>query len=88
MTMHGATLSPHHRVNIAAAMLRISPEEYADHLMAGEKRCSRCKAWHKRVAFGPRSTTSDGLNNVCRAADNDRVKAYHRRRREVTEAAS
>lgn len=75
--------SPEHRIAIAigAARLGISKADYRRHVAAGEKWCYACQRWQKVAEFGVRRSKQDGLNNICKRAETDRVIAYQRRRR-------
>lgn len=50
----------------AATILGVSLHEYERHEAAGEKWCTRCKAWHSRVDFAVDASRWDGLSASCR----------------------
>lgn len=50
----------------AARRTGLPPETYAARVEAGEKWCTRCKAWHPRSDFGEDRSRSDGLTAMCR----------------------
>lgn len=61
----------------AARRLGLTQEEYEARIAAGEKWCTRCKAWHPREAFGRDSTRGDGLTATCVAARNNAARAAY-----------
>lgn len=52
----------------SAKRMGITPEEYKEHLDAGEKWCSAHGAWHPRSEFGIDRHRFDGLFPSCRAS--------------------
>jgi hypothetical protein len=80
--MHKKPLSLDHRIAIGATHLGITRAEYQHHILAGEKWCAGCHAWHPRSEFVRRTSKWDGLDNHCRAVVLARVLAYQRRKRE------
>lgn len=59
------------RFRFGAQRLGISVEEYTAHRRAGERWCSGHKAWEQEALFGRRSNARDGLNSLCRLANNE-----------------
>jgi hypothetical protein len=49
--MHKKPLSLDHRIAIGATHLGITRAEYQRHILAGEKWCAGCHAWHPRSEF-------------------------------------
>lgn len=58
----------------AARKAGVTLEEYSSALARGEKRCSACRAFHPRAAFGPDASRYDGLASSC-------ITAVKRRRK-------
>jgi hypothetical protein len=52
-------------MKIAAKRCGLSLEDYSARLLAGEKWCTRCKAWHTVNLFGADKSRSDGLTAQC-----------------------
>lgn len=52
---------------LAAAAMRVGlrPEEYLRRRET-EKWCTKCRAWHPKLAFGPDRSRGDGLRAACR----------------------
>lgn len=77
---HGGTGSPEYTTvervmgsalgvrKVHAARMGITLDEYDARVAAGKKRCTRCKAWHPRSAFGADRSRSDGLDASCRTS--------------------
>lgn len=61
-----------------ASRLGIPFEEYRARMLAGEKWCTGCRAFHERAVFGFDAWRSDLLRPVCRATEN---RAWYARKR-------
>jgi hypothetical protein len=59
-------LTPDQKASNAAKIIGISGAEYSEHLAAGDKWCSGCKAWHVREAFGMDLSRGDRTSPSCR----------------------
>jgi 5-methylcytosine-specific restriction endonuclease McrA len=57
-------------MKIAAQRAGLSMAAYYARLAAGEKWCTRCKAWHPRAAFGQDKSRADGLAAQCTKGKN------------------
>lgn len=55
---------------VAAGRVGLTVDEYEAHVDAGEKWCSRCKAWHPLDAFGRDASRGDGRAPSCRESKN------------------
>ncbi len=55
-------------IKCAAARIGVSIDYYDRKTAAGEKWCTRCKAWHLLAAFGRDLSRFDGLTAVCVSA--------------------
>lgn len=53
----------------AAKRIGISVDEYQQHRSAGEKWCTKCKAWLPEPQFAKDSSRGDGLKSTCRSRD-------------------
>lgn len=49
----------------AARRAGVSLDEYRERIGKGQKRCTRCKTWHERAAFGADVSRPDGLSSTC-----------------------
>lgn len=67
------------RITQGAVALGIPFEAYRQHVEAGQKWCSGCRAWHRWQAFGARASRLDGLDIECREHRNARSRAAMRR---------
>jgi hypothetical protein len=65
---------------LVTAALRVGerPADYAQRLIADEKWCIGCKAWHDIEQFGADRTRTDGRAAACRAARSQRARALYR----------
>lgn len=81
------SLTPEHRMKIAASKVGMPFDEYRRHVEAGEKWCCGHHDWHVLGRFATRSALPDGLDNICREIDRERAaprmrRLYARRRAE------
>ena len=65
---------------LMTAALRVGerPADYAQRLIADEKWCIGCKAWHDIEQFGADRTRTDGRAAACRAARSKRTRELYR----------
>lgn len=59
---------------VAARRVGASPADYAQRLVAGEKWCIGCRAWHDIECFGADRSRRDGRAMACRDARNARAR--------------
>jgi len=59
---------------IAARRVGATPADYAQRVVAGEKWCIGCRAWHDIEAFGADGSRADGRAMACRKARNTRAR--------------
>lgn len=52
-------------IRAAATKIGISAREYAEHVVAREKWCSGCRAWHPLSVFSTDRSRGDGLRATC-----------------------
>ena len=64
----------------AARRIGMDPIDYAERIVQGLKRCTLCRAWHPRTAFGVESCRSDGLFTSCRVSRNRRARQRYAER--------
>lgn len=51
---------------VAAARVGVPFDEYQQHVAAGEKWCTGCRAWHPTAAFNTDRSRGDGRSSHCR----------------------
>lgn len=61
----------------AAQRLRMEPRDYAARLLAGERWCWGCRAWHQESQFGTDRTRPDAIAAVCRDFKNRRARELY-----------
>jgi hypothetical protein len=61
----------------AARRIGASPADYAHRVVAGEKWCIGCKAWHAIEDFGADRSRVDGRAMACRRARNRRARSLY-----------
>lgn len=62
----------------AARRLGIAPADYCARMLADEKWCRLCRAWHDIEAFGADAHRADGRASACRKGRNQRARELYR----------